>query len=143
MPWIDHCSLTAIQTGWHKEPENCVLIQIVDPNMEFPEPLYKGLFEEIFQFKFLDLEDNSPMCISDTQAEDLATILEAAKDNGNNVLVHCVMGVCRSGGVAQAGEAMGFLYTNPPYCNPNLLVKHKIINSLLNRGYDGFFDTTD
>lgn len=135
MPWIDHCSLSNIVNGEHSKPENCVLIQIVDPDMEFPEPKYRELFESVFQFKFLDLDDDSDFCISNTQAETIASILMEAKALGHNVLIHCVMGVCRSGGVAQAGEALGFKYNIKPCACPNLLVKHKIMKSFWSEEY--------
>ena len=56
-PWIQNVSLADIPKGFHiAAGENSMLIQIVDPAMEFPTPKYK--FKEVHQFEFLDLEEN-------------------------------------------------------------------------------------
>ena len=57
MPWIENVSLADIPKGRHHNAgENSMLIQIVDPDMEFPQPTHK--FKETHQFKFLDIEAN-------------------------------------------------------------------------------------
>lgn len=132
MPWIENVSLGDIPKGRHHDAgENSMLIQIVDPDMEFPVP--KHTFKETHQFKFLDLEkdDDAPeeLKISDTQAATLVELLQHALDKRMNVVVHCVAGVCRSGAVCEVGTILGFNDCEA-FRSPNLLVKHKMMKVL-------------
>lgn len=135
MPFIQNVSLSDIEKGFHHDAgENSYLIQIVDPDMEFP--LSKLPFKKTFQFKFLDIEekDEDPLGykISDKQAIDIGNILKEALINRANVIVHCVAGVCRSGAVTEVGVILGFDDTEV-YRSPNLLVKAKLLKAL---GFD-------
>lgn len=131
-PWIQNVALSDIPKGNHFNPGfNSMLIQIVDPAMEFPNPLHQ--FREVHQFEFLDLEAHDQFGhefkITDEQAEKLVELLQHALSNEINVIVHCVAGVCRSGAVCEVGIMMGFRDTEV-YRNPNLLVKHKMMKAL-------------
>lgn len=131
-PWIQNCSLKDIQRGWNYDAGiNSMLIQIVDPAMEFPKPQHQ--FKEVHQFEFLDLEaaDNwgDEFKITDAQAASIIDLLVRALDNKMNVVVHCVAGVCRSGAVCEVGVMMGFRDMFD-YRAPNLLVKHKLMKQL-------------
>lgn len=132
-PWIQNVSLDDIGKGYHMDAgHNSMLIQIVDPDMDHPVPLYQ--FRETHQFKFLDLEQNDEVLdenwkISDTQAQQLVALLQHALDNHMNVIVHCVAGVCRSGAVCEVGTMLGFRDTEV-FRAPNLLVKHKMMRVL-------------
>jgi predicted protein tyrosine phosphatase len=104
-----------------------VLIQICD-DTDFPKPAY--VFEQVHQFNFLDVDnDDSCGAITNQQADKIASILKEAFDAGNNVVVHCHAGLCRSGAVAEIGCMLGFATTAKPRI-PNVLVKTKLINSL-------------
>lgn len=141
MPWIQNVALSDIKKGQHiRVGENSVLIQIVDPDMEFPEPLHK--FGQVHQFQFLDIEedgltnngegvwtDMSKFAITQHQADSLVLILKQALLNRSDVVVHCVAGVCRSGAVCEVGVMMGFDDTEV-FRSPNLLVKHKMMKVL-------------
>lgn len=141
MPWIQNVALSDIKKGHHiRVNENSVLIQIVDPGMEFPEPVYK--FGAVHQFGFLDIEedgltnngdgqwtDMSEFAITQHQADSLVLILKQALLNRSDVVVHCVAGVCRSGAVCEVGVMMGFDDTEA-FRSPNLLVKHKMMKAL-------------
>ena len=133
MPFIQNVALSDIPKRFHHDPGiNSMLIQIVDPGMEFPEP--KQEFKERHQFEFLDLERDDyareeSMKISDAQAERLVELLKHALEQRMNVIVHCVAGVCRSGAVTEVGVMMGFDDTEV-YRSPNLLVKHKMMKCL-------------
>jgi rhodanese-related sulfurtransferase len=132
-PWIQNVSLADIKKGHHIEAGiNSMLIQIVDPDMDFPIPAKQ--FKETHQFKFLDLEKtddciNDKWKISDAQAEKLVALLQHALDNQMTVVVHCHAGVCRSGAVAEVGTIMGFRDAEA-FRSPNLLVKHKMMKVL-------------
>lgn len=131
-PWIQNVSLADIPKGYHIDAGiNSMLIQIVDPAMEFPEPKYR--FRETHQFEFLDLEENDPwgdeFKITDAIAKELVRLLQHAKAERMNVVVHCVAGVCRSGAVCEVGVMMGFRDTEV-YRSPNLMVKHKMMREL-------------
>ncbi len=131
-PWIQNVSLSDVAKGFHFDAGiNSMLIQIVDPAMEFPTPKYQ--FRETHQFEFLDLEVNDPwgeeFKVTDAQAQQLVDLLQRALDNRMNVVVHCVAGVCRSGAVCEIGVMMGF--RDPEvYRSPNLMVKHKMMKVL-------------
>lgn len=131
--WIQNVALADIPKKHHiAVGENSMLIQIVDPAMEFPVPAHK--FKEVHQFEFLDLEkDDMPEAeefkITDQQAEELVRLLKRAKEKCMDVIVHCVAGVCRSGAVCEVGVMMGFQDTEA-FRSPNLLVKHKMMKVL-------------
>ena len=141
MPWIQNVALSDIQKGFHINPgDNAMLIQIVDPDMEFPVPKYS--FKETHQFKFLDIEDDglsndgtgekidmSWGMVTEAQAAELARLLQHALDNRMNVIVHCHAGVCRSGAVCEVGVMLGFDDTEA-FRSPNLLVKHRMMKHL-------------
>lgn len=132
MPWIENVALADIPRGRHHNAgENSMLIQIVDPCMEFPTPMHQ--FRETHQFEFLDLERDDDFAeefkITDEQATELVRLLQHAMDNRMNVVVHCVAGVCRSGAVCEVGVMMGFNDTEV-FRSPNLLVKHRMMSAL-------------
>lgn len=130
--WIQNVSMSDIRQGFHINPGiNSMLIQIVDPAYEFPVPKYQ--FREVHQFEFLDAEDKDNFpdeCkVTDEQAQELVRLLQHAKDNHMNVIVHCHAGVCRSGAVAEVGVMMGFDDAEA-FRSPNLLVKHRMMKVL-------------
>ena len=128
MPFIENISLANVQDGYHYDAgENGVLIQIVDPDMAFPAPRFA--FAIVHQFQFLDLEEPGPMAIQPEQAIAIVTVLEDALAAGANVIVHCHMGVCRSGAVAEVGCMMGF-EDSGRFRAPNLLVKSSLVDIL-------------
>lgn len=133
MPFIQNIALSDVRVGFHIDPgPNAMLIQIVDPGMEFPIPKYS--FKEVHQFEFLDVEEKDfvleeSMRCSQEQANRLVQLLQHALDNQMTVLVHCVAGVCRSGAVCEVGIMMGFDDTEK-YRSPNLLVKHRMMKAL-------------
>jgi predicted protein tyrosine phosphatase len=132
MAWIQNVALADISKGHHiRVGENSMLIQIVDPAMEFPTPLHK--FKEVHQFEFLDLERDDKwgeeFKITDEQAIKLVMLLKHALYFKMDVVVHCVAGVCRSGAVCEVGVMMGF-QDSEAYRSPNLMVKHKMMKVL-------------
>lgn len=131
-PWIQNVSLSDIEKGFHFDAgSNSMLIQIVDPAMQFPKP--KCEFKETYKFEFLDLEQNDEwgheFKITDTQAKELVILLKYALSRNMNVIVHCVAGVCRSGAVCEIGVMLGFDDTEV-FRSPNLMVKHKMMEAL-------------
>lgn len=133
MPWIQNVSLADVRKGHHiRVGDNSMLIQIVDPDMDHPEPAHQ--FREIHQFKFLDLEKsddciNDAWKVSDEQAEQLVKLLIHALEKRMDVVVHCHAGICRSGAVAEIGVMLGFADAEA-FRSPNLLVKHKMMKVL-------------
>lgn len=132
MPWIQNVSMSHIRQGHHYDAGiNSMLIQIVDPAFEFPRPAKQ--FKEVHQFEFLDAEreDKFPdECkVTDDQAAELVRLLQHALENRMNVIVHCHVGVCRSGAVCEVGVMMGFDDAEA-FRAPNLLVKHRMMKRL-------------
>jgi predicted protein tyrosine phosphatase len=125
MAFIENCAQYQIEEGKHSDAgENSVLIQICDPDSNHVKPL--ASFKEVYQFKFLDIEDeNNPLSIKDKQAIEIVNILKKALAQNSNVIVNCVMGVCRSGAVADVGVTMGFKDCGK-WRSPNTLVKQKL-----------------
>ena len=133
MPWIENISLGDVARGRHHDAgANSMLIQIVDPDMEFPTPFHK--FKEVHQFQFLDIEEKDPTLdetwrCSQEQANELVRLLQHALENRMNVVVHCHAGVCRSGAVCEIGVMLGFNDCEG-FRSPNLLVKHRMMRAL-------------
>jgi hypothetical protein len=133
MPWIQNVGLGDIKKGLHIDAGvNSMLIQIVDPDTEFPTPQYS--FKEVHQFKFLDIEEkdeclDEAMRCSQQQANELVRLLQHALEQRMNVIVHCHAGVCRSGAVCELGVMLGFGDTEV-FRSPNLLVKHRMMKVL-------------
>lgn len=115
-----------------------MLIQITDPNQEFPTP--KLNFKVVHQFMFLDAETDDTYIeeeakISRKQAIEIYQALQYALDHHMNVIVHCQAGLCRSGAVAEVGITMGFNDTGR-YRQPNMRVKHYLFESYIEAGYN-------
>ena len=132
MRWIENISLEDAKNGHHYDAgPNAMLIRIQDPATEFAIP--KHQFKEIYEFEFLDAEDedkfDDDFKISDSQADALVALLQRALDNSMNVVVHCHAGICRSGAVVEVASMMGFTPTDR-YRQPNLRVKHKMMKVL-------------
>lgn len=130
--FIENISWDDCKNGWHYDcGDNAMLIQIADPATFFPEP--KRQFKEVHQFEFLDAEDGDRFpeeaMISDEQAAELVRLLQHAKENRMNVVVHCHAGICRSGAVVEVASMMGFTPSDR-YRQPNLRVKHKMMKVL-------------
>lgn len=132
MPKIENVSLYDIECGNHMEANNkTILIQIVDPDVDFPKPTYN--FSEIYKFKFLDLEKNADyghhLKITKEQTKEIAKILKKALAESQDIIVHCMAGVCRSGAVCEVGIILGFedMFA---YRSPNLFVKHNLLEEL-------------
>lgn len=130
--WIQNVSLADITKGHHFDAgPNSMLIQILDPAMEFPQPRHQ--FKSTHRFEFLDLERDDPwgeeFKITDAQAQQLVGLLQHALEHRMNVVVHCHAGVCRSGAVCEVGIMMGFDDTEV-FRSPNLMVKHKMMQVL-------------
>ena len=129
MLYIQNVSFAAIQNGLHFDcGPNSILIQIKDPKEQFPIP--KHTFESVYQFTFVDEDDENKLdTITVAQAKYLVEILCTALENKQNVIVHCVAGICRSGAVAEVGIMMGFNDTNS-FRIPNSLVKRRMMKAL-------------
>lgn len=128
--FIENCAMYEVEQGKHTDPgENSLLIQIVDPDLNFPVPKFD--FKLIKQYKFLDLDDDIVHSdhITEVQAKSIADDLQYALENKMNVIVHCMMGVCRSGAVAEVGTILGFEDTGR-WRQPNLRVKRLLMKHL-------------
>ena len=130
--WIENVAASDVSTGFHYDcGPNAMLISITDPAGW--KPLPKHNFREVHEFEFLDAEDEDGFpdeCkISDEQAEQLVILLNRAKENAMNVVVHCHAGICRSGAVVEVATMIGFTATDR-YRQPNLRVKSKMMKVL-------------
>lgn len=130
-PFIQNISKQAYASGHHFDcGDRAVAIEILDICSERATPKHK--FDKIYTFEFLDVEADDKMAefgITDEQAAEIVKILQMALEERRNVVVHCTMGVCRSGAVAEIGAMMGFVDTEV-YRQPNMMVKSKMIKEL-------------
>ena len=133
MPFIENISYSDVTRGTHRDPgPNSMLIQIVDIHLsECPIPDFA--FKHIFKFAFLDAEKGEDVFeefgIKDEDAKGIADALLLAKSEGCNVVVHCIMGLCRSGAVVECGVQLGFEDTERVR-QPNVTVKNAILKQL-------------
>lgn len=131
MPWIQNVSMDEVNKGAHRFSAPAVLIQIADNGLDFPDTKFP--FSKIIGHKFLDLEFEDTCTngtkITQIQAADIVKTLKWALDNDHNVIVHCVVGICRSGAVAEVGVMMGFEDTHR-FRQPNLMVKNMLMREL-------------
>lgn len=130
--FIQNVSMAAIQEGFHYDAgPNSLLIQIVDPAHGFPKP--KKDFKETHRFEFLDIEAEADgmweFRPTQEHADELVAILDHARKNRMNVIVHCHAGLCRSGAVAEIGVIMGFDDTGTKRL-PNILLKGVMMKTL-------------
>lgn len=130
--FIENVAASDVTTGFHYDcGPNAMLISITDPAGWKPNP--KHNFKEVHEFEFLDAEDEDGFedeCkIQDEQAENIIALLNRAKENHMNVVVHCFAGICRSGAVVEVATMMGFTPTDR-YRQPNLRVKRKLMKVL-------------
>ncbi len=114
-PFIENVAAADIEVGNFRNPgHNSLLIQISDPGGWKPTSEYK--FSKILQFEFLDIEtvdlaDDPALedsIIQIAQAKEILAALLSAKEEGQNVIVHCYAGVSRSGAVVEFGKLLGF-----------------------------------
>jgi len=132
MNFIQNISKADYASGDHFDcGERAIAVEILDIASYPAIPKHK--FAETYTFEFLDLEDgdeHAEECgITDAQAAQLCEILKQALDERRNVIVHCTMGICRSGAVAELGVMLGFADTGA-YRQPNLRVKSKMMRYL-------------
>ena len=131
--WIENVAAADVLSRNHRDAgQNSMLISIADPDGWHPIPSHN--FKEIHDFEFSDLEKDhkitgSAVKISNEDARRLVHVLQRAFEAQMNVVVHCVAGICRSGAVCEVGIMMGFEDTGR-FRNPNLLVKHKMMQVL-------------
>jgi predicted protein tyrosine phosphatase len=131
-PFIQNVSRYEVENGTHLfVPNKTVLIQITDPAWEPCSTPHKFVSKHAFEFLDIEEEPEYPdeARISEQQALELVNILRHCKCNGYHVVVHCTMGVCRSGAVAQVGEVMGFILERV-VVGPNLRVKRLMMQQL-------------
>lgn len=129
--WIQNISMAEAIKGLHQfQPHKTILIQIQDfDTWSFVPAKYHDEFKQVHQFKFNDIEDDDGTACTQEQAEELVKILQAAKENNDNIVVHCHAGICRSGAVVEVATMMGF--DEPERRRiPNLLIKHKMMKVL-------------
>jgi predicted protein tyrosine phosphatase len=129
--FIQNVSYHEVKYGTHRHAD--VLIQIVDPGLDFPVPSNDRIFKEIHKFEFSDVERETDVAwehrMTEQQAQEIAKILTAALANEYDVIVHCVAGLCRSGAVTEVGVMMGFEDTGI-YRQPNVHVKTSLMRAL-------------
>ena len=106
-------------------------------NLHFSENPYPDALE--FQFRFDDTTDpDNAHAIQPEQAEELFNLLSNCITLEWNVLIHCVMGKCRSGAITHAAEALGQFLALPVTITdhgaiPNVLVKSMILRHIYNQ----------
>ena len=130
MSFIVNVPMIDVMVGSHRHSNNCILISITDIDHIDVEPVLS--FKSVYRFKFMDVMKDSPTVhegITDQQATQIVAILKEALENGQDVVVHCHAGLCRSGAVAEVGVMMGFSDMHVVR-QPNSFVKWRLMKVL-------------
>jgi predicted protein tyrosine phosphatase len=132
--FIENVSKADVNLGHHMDAgPNAMLIRIQDPATFFGMVARADMFKEVYEFEFLDAEDEDGFPdeakVSDAQAAELVRLLQRAQENHMNVVVHCHAGICRSGAVVEVASMMGFTPSDR-YRQPNVRVKTKMMKVL-------------
>jgi predicted protein tyrosine phosphatase len=132
--FIENVSKSDVALGHHMDAgANSMLIRIQDPATFFGKVARAEMFKEVYEFEFLDAEDEDGFedeaKISDAQAAELVRLLQRAQEKHMNVVVHCHAGICRSGAVVEVASMMGFTPADR-YRQPNVRVKTKMMKVL-------------
>ena len=77
--------------------------------------------------------ENNPFACNEDQASAIFDVLNEAIQEGKSVLVHCVMGKCRSGAVTHAGIAIAKSYGVPYFAQDNGAIPNSFVKSLILR----------
>lgn len=129
MPIIQNISKKRILSGEHISPEmlDCDLIQITDV-ATFPPNACKGArFNRIVSFDFADNDDIEDGALNEDQATEIVKFLMVAKECNRNVVVHCNIGISRSGAIVEfAVRELGFSPANEKR-QPNQHVTNMLI----------------
>jgi len=135
-PFIQNVSRQDIVDGKHFEVgDNTILIQILDAGEDFPEPKFSPL--ERYYFAFSDEWTSKGVLateaesIQPAQAEAIAKVLRHAAEIKANVLVHCLVGECRSSAISAAAKTIGFsVLPNKKNNRPNQRVLSMVLEKL-------------
>lgn len=145
--FAQNVSYVDILKGTYKYSGNDILIQILDPNsdfeFDFPKPIHE--FNETYQFRFADITydrmdtDEWKNRITNSQAKELIDIIISALENHQNITVHCMAGLCRSGAVVEIASMLGYdaIGVLGETRRPNPHIKSKLLQALLNRNKKG------
>lgn len=135
-PFIQNVSRQDIVDGKHFEVgDNTILIQILDAGEDFPDPKFNPL--ERYYFAFSDEWNSKGVLatekesIQPAQAEAIAKVLRHAAEIKANVLVHCLVGECRSSAISAAAKTIGFsVLPNKKNNRPNQRVLSMVLEKL-------------
>lgn len=109
MPYVQNVSFDDVKKLIiYNDCKNTLLISITDNDMSYPTHLGGGFWSAVY-YQFLDVDGPEyKQVISDGQAKGIIHWLEFAKRHNKDVLVHCMMGINRSGAVREVAEILGF-----------------------------------
>ena len=109
MPCVQNVSFDDVkQDKFNLKDRNTLLISITDNDMPYPTHLGVDFWSAVY-YQFLDVDSPQyKQAISEGQAKGIIQWLEFAKRHNKDVLVHCMMGVNRSGAVREVAEILGF-----------------------------------
>lgn len=101
-------------------------------NLQFSENPYPDALD--YYYRFDDTTDpDSPHAIQPEQARELFNTLSNCIRLEWNVLIHCVMGKCRSGAITHAAEALGQFYGLPVTISDNGAIPNSLVKSMILR----------
>lgn len=113
---------------YNNDCSNTLLISITDNDMQYPVDLGKGFWSAVY-YQFLDVDGPQyKQGISEAQAKGIIEWLKFAQRHNKDILVHCMMGVNRSGAVREVAEILGFKVIGQKQ-GYNAYVKTKLIQA--------------
>jgi len=131
---IENVSYYDCLSGTHKNyGDDTILIRILDnDNVNPPSPAKN--FREAYNFWFLDVGEDVDVFdknykFNPEMAKRIVEILKKALAENLNVVVHCTVGLCRSGAVTEVGVMMGMNAVHNSR-QPNSFVKKLMMREL-------------
>jgi predicted protein tyrosine phosphatase len=116
-----------------KPPTSGVIISIRDPGNTY-SALYSQVDAipnvQIIPIYAFDVNEEIHGCLTETDAAIIAKALIEQSELGNDVIVHCTAGICRSGAVAEVGMALALFEKQRTNRQPNTLFKRKIMRAI-------------
>jgi len=130
MSFVENIPKIDAERGFHIDPtvSPTIMIRIMDPGAWFEKCKYHDHFKMVNRFYFLDSDDETG--IQEWDAIGIAQMIQTAKANNWNVIIHCHAGLCRSGAVTEVCKELGFTPVEGRPRQPNMLVLNRLRQAL-------------
>lgn len=134
MPFISNVSKDNVSRGHYAKSDNMLMIRI-DHDNDFP-PVMGSIPKHVEYFNFLDIDqydkDLTGGLFSKADCERIVNIFKKCIEEDMDIVVHCLMGVSRSGAIADVASSLGFNITrDSQYRIPNAYIRSKLLDACM------------